>query len=169
MTMSRPMKPWTNLFGGHGPDHFLELVFDHDVRPLVRGLDSTGFLRTELMRTSMVSELRGALFHEAFDLYVDQHHADEVVASMRGVAEKNIWHYQTLMVGTDRIWIEHGYGGTSPETIAVESRVLERAMATESGLISWSIEYGGQGYPGVVLVSGATPRELAAVLCQRSA
>ena len=168
MPMTTPMKPWTDLFGDHGPDHFLELVFDHDVRPVVRALDTTGFVRTELRNVSMVAQLRDALFPEAFDLYVDEFTAVDVVANMRGVARKNIWLYRTIMVGADRIWIEHGLGATSPETLAVEARVLERAMALESGLISWSIEYGGDGYPGVVLVSGATPRELVLALEQEN-
>ena len=48
---------------------------------------------------------------------------------LRGAGGANVWCYQTMMVGAQRVWLEHGYGTLSPETLAVEARVLAAATA----------------------------------------
>lgn len=151
---------WCALLDGRGPDHFMELVFDRDVRELVRDLDTTGFVRTEMAATPMASEFRGSTACDGFDFYADAFHSEQLLANLRGTAPMNVWHYQAMLVGARRVWLEHGYGAAFADVIVAEMRLLGRAMDAGSGLISWSIEFGGQGYPGGVVCAGRTVAEL---------
>ena len=161
------MQSWDALIGGRGPDHFLELVFDRDVRPRVRGLDTTGFVRSAQVGP-MACGFRGEVAGDGYDLYVDAAHHDAVVANLVGPDGANVWVYETIMVGGGvgggRIWVEHGYGSASADARAVEARVLALATAAGAGLVAWSIEYGGQGYPGGVVAAGTSGAELASAL-----
>lgn len=157
------MQSWVALIGEHGPDHFLELVFDREVRSRVRGLDTTGFVRSA-QAGAMACGFRGEVADDGYDLYVDDVHHDAVLANLSGAGGANVWVYETIMVGGPRVWVEHGYGSASADARAVEARLLALATAAGSGLVAWSIEYGGQGYPGGVVAAGTTGAELAAAL-----
>lgn len=67
-------------------------------------------------------------------------------------------------VGGGRIWVEHGYGSASADARAVEGAVPALATAAGAGVAAWSIEYGGQGYPGGVVAAGTSGAELASAL-----
>ncbi|APR82587.1 Hypothetical protein A7982_07936 [Minicystis rosea] len=162
--MRAKVRSWIDLVEHGGPDHFMELVFDRDVGALVRALDTTGFIRTELGDAAMFSELRAELPCATFDLYADVAHNDALLANLRGITRTNLWSYQTMMVGAGRVWIEHGYGSSSPDVLAVEARVLELAATGAARLVSWSIEHGGQGHPHGVARAGASAVDLAAAL-----
>jgi hypothetical protein len=157
-------RSWTALVGDHGPDHFMELVFDRDPRAQVRAFDTSGFVRTALAGQPMFSSFRGELGCAAFDLLVDELHSERLLGILAGTLRENLWHYATVLVGADRIWIEHGYGWSSPDTNAAEQRLLAWAVQAGSGLVSWSIEYGGQGYPETVARAGSSAADLAAAL-----
>ena len=150
--------------GSGGPDHFLELVFASDVRAAVRALDTKGFRRAEIEGQRMTSELRSPLACDAFDLYADATHFEPLVENLRGGVSTNVWVYEVVLVGARRVWIEHGYGATSDACAAAEARLLAWACERGSGLVSWSIEHGGQGYPVTVARAGASWAELRAAL-----
>lgn len=159
--MRAGIRSWIALAEQGGPDHFMELVFDGE---LVRALDTTGFIRTELCDAAMFSELRAELPCVSFDLYADVAHNDQLLANLRGTTRTNLWSYQTMMVGAGRVWIEHGYASSSPDVLAVEARVLELAVTGSARLVSWSIEHGGQGHPHGVVRAGTSAAALAAAL-----
>lgn len=77
------MQSWDALIGWRGPDYFLELVFDRDVRPRVRGLDTTGFVRSAQVGP-MACGFRGEVAGDGYDSYVDAAHHDAVVANLVG-------------------------------------------------------------------------------------
>lgn len=160
---------WVRLLGSDGPDHFMELVFDHDVRGLVGALDMTGFVRTEITGQPMFSEVRRELACDGFDLYADAHNHAALLANLLGKGDTNLWTCETVLVGGHRVWIEHGYGTTSPLTLGAEMRLLEHVVAHPAGLVSWSVEYGGQGYPHGIAIAGSSAAELASALGWRGA
>lgn len=139
------MKSWTDFVRGQGPDHFAAVeVRPADaarVRDAVRALSLPGFRRTEIAGKPLTSEFRGPAAADAFDVYVDVHHHDAIVAQLRGETRTNIWIYTVVSVGAGQVWIEHGYGNPPDECISSEAEILRTLSGMDLG--AWSFEWGG--------------------------
>jgi hypothetical protein len=159
---------WMHALRDQGPDHFMEVTVApadaEALRDLARAVDPSGFVRTEISGRGMFSEFRPPI-EATFDLYCDAHHNGALLGNIRGTASTNIWTCQTLMVGAARLWIEHGYGSSGPETLAGEMRLLSRlAEGVGPAITGWSVEFGGQGHTHGVAAAGTTGTQLAAYL-----
>lgn len=150
---------WLMDMGGNGPDHFMEIVLDGDPRPLIRSIDTAGFVRAELERPT-ISEFRAPHPAPAMDLYVDTHHSDALFANLRGDASRNLWIYRIMTAAPGIFWIEHGYGSVDADQLESEMRVIAALARTGPRIRSWSIEYGGQGYNHGVVKAGTSAEDL---------
>lgn len=159
---------WMKEFDGdkHGPDRFLELVFeaadDARVRSLVKATGVPGGVHRAITGRPMQCEFR-ALETAEHDLWIDDRNAELLFGNLDGTHSVNVWCYGCIEAGGGRVWFEHGYG----DSALLEAGMRILAALTEPDappLRGWSIEYGGQGYPCHVLRAGTSAVSLRAYL-----
>lgn len=101
----------------------------------------------------------------SYDVYIDTHNFDQLVANLEGRASANIWVYHTIEVCQSTLSITQGYGGYGAP-YAGEERALLRwlAQTPDLELHAWQVLAGGEGYASSECASGTAMSELLAYL-----
>lgn len=154
---------WQLQADGHGPDWFFFATFApagaERLSRLVREHPLPAF--AQYRATNRLC--RRHHHTSTFDLYVDQANYAGLVANLTGEQGRNIWIYHTIEVCGADITIERGYGGYPGAHGAAETGLIATlARSSELALTAWQVGYGGEGYTGGSVASGASAAELLA-------
>ena len=158
-------RPWFGqlYYLGRGPDWFCDLHFapsDSQVLEVVtRHFNLHGYRHYGPLSGACPLHSRNDC---AFDIYIDSHSYDKIVANIERRAATNVHIYNTLTLCGSDLQIERGYGGRFHDACYIAETQLVRTLARHPNLSleEWTIWAGGQGYERQVMGEGESATDL---------
>jgi hypothetical protein len=102
-----------------------------------------------------------------YDLYIDEHHHQEIVRQIEGRKAGNVWIYNAIAVCGSDLKIERGYGGGSTEGEVETDLIVKLLQVPDLAIVKWAITYGGSLYNYNSMATGTSAVELLDYLLDR--
>ena len=156
---------WEIAAKGSGPEYFASLQFDDSavghLEEMVRELILPGFKYIKVTPDLIPHGAQEC----TYDLYINQHHYDQMIDNLKKTNVKNIRIYHTISVKGNKLEIERGYGGYGGIYDKTETELLCHVTSSpQLSLFGWQIYAGGQGYDLQPIAEGQTAGELLAYI-----